>query len=245
MSSVKEKAPYQAWIVFLYVAIAILHLAGELSGYTMLSRSTKPLLLPALVVYLFSTRIHVVNMRIRNLAIIAASFSFLGDVLLMFVNFKSYFFLMGLGAFLIAHFFYIFTFRVIQKDSGLSFRLNYIMVAVACVYYFSLIGLIYGSLEPGFRLPVMSYGVVITVMLVYSFSIKNFLPTPFNNLLFFGTCLFIISDSLIAVNKFFTEIPLAGLLIMSTYIGAQFLIIRSIIEYLRVGNLEATDDESA
>jgi len=41
--------------------------------------------------------------------------------------------------------------------------------------------------------------------------------------------LFLLSDSMIAFNKFNSDIPLAGFLIMITYIAAQYLIMRGLI----------------
>ncbi len=38
------------------------------------------------------------------------------------------------------------------------------------------------------------------------------------------TIFFVISDSLIVINRFLTPVPLSGFLVMSTYYLAQFLI---------------------
>jgi len=46
---------------------------------------------------------------------------------------------------------------------------------------------------------------------------------------FFGSILFLLSDSMIAINKFSTEFPLAGFWIMITYISAQYLIMRGLV----------------
>jgi len=48
-------------------------------------------------------------------------------------------------------------------------------------------------------------------------------------LVFVGSLLFLLSDSMIAFNKFHSDIPLAGFLIMITYIAAQYLIMRGLI----------------
>jgi uncharacterized membrane protein YhhN len=47
---------------------------------------------------------------------------------------------------------------------------------------------------------------------------------------FIGSVLFVLSDSMIAINKFFHPIQNEGILIMSTYIAAQFLIMRGILK---------------
>ena len=44
-----------------------------------------------------------------------------------------------------------------------------------------------------------------------------------------GATLFIISDSLIAINKFAFSIPLSGLWVMATYIAAQYLIVEGVL----------------
>jgi uncharacterized membrane protein YhhN len=46
---------------------------------------------------------------------------------------------------------------------------------------------------------------------------------------FVGAILFMISDSMIAVNKFLSSFELAGVAIMVTYILAQFLIIKGLL----------------
>ena len=49
-------------------------------------------------------------------------------------------------------------------------------------------------------------------------------------LVFSGSVLFVLSDSMIALNKFFTEIPKASFLIMLTYFPAQYLIMLGLIK---------------
>ncbi len=48
-------------------------------------------------------------------------------------------------------------------------------------------------------------------------------------LVFVGSLLFLLSDTMIAFNKFHSDIPMAGFLIMITYIAAQYLIMRGLI----------------
>ena len=48
-------------------------------------------------------------------------------------------------------------------------------------------------------------------------------------LVFFGSILFLLSDSMIALNKFYSEFWLAGFWIMITYIAAQYMIMRGLI----------------
>ncbi len=40
-----------------------------------------------------------------------------------------------------------------------------------------------------------------------------------------GACFFMLSDSLLAINRFVTPLPLSGLWVLSTYYTAQLLIV--------------------
>ena len=46
-----------------------------------------------------------------------------------------------------------------------------------------------------------------------------------------GALLFVLSDSMIAINKFTIEVPAERLLVMSTYIIAQYLIIQGLLKH--------------
>jgi uncharacterized membrane protein YhhN len=48
-------------------------------------------------------------------------------------------------------------------------------------------------------------------------------------LVFFGAILFMISDALLAINKFLIDLPFSGLWIMTSYVFAQLLIIEGLI----------------
>jgi uncharacterized membrane protein YhhN len=50
-------------------------------------------------------------------------------------------------------------------------------------------------------------------------------------LIFIGALFFMISDSLLAINKFLTPVPLASLGIMFTYMLAQYLIVEGVLAH--------------
>lgn len=54
-------------------------------------------------------------------------------------------------------------------------------------------------------------------------------PISFS-LVFSGSLFFVVSDTLIAVNRFLVTTPYAGLFVMATYIAAQFLIMKGILK---------------
>jgi hypothetical protein len=81
-----------------------------------------------------------------------------------------------------------------------------------------------------FRIPVMVYMFVISVMAIlaaYRYKRVNLLSF---RLILFGALFFVISDAALAFNKFVEPYPFAGILIMSTYMIAQYLITMGAIE---------------
>jgi len=53
---------------------------------------------------------------------------------------------------------------------------------------------------------------------------------PSFSFVFVGSVLFIISDSIIAIDKFLVQIPHDRFFVMSTYISAQFLIMTGLLK---------------
>jgi uncharacterized membrane protein YhhN len=78
---------------------------------------------------------------------------------------------------------------------------------------------------------VLVYALVITLMALSALfrygrtTIKSFA------LVFGGSVLFMMSDSILAVNKFIEPVRHADFWIMLTYIGAQFLIVSGILRH--------------
>jgi len=72
------------------------------------------------------------------------------------------------------------------------------------------------------KIPVGVYAVTISAMLVMAFRVYFSAKDPGKYLVLLGAVSFVVSDSLLAVNKFHFELQYASLLIMSTYLLAQF-----------------------
>jgi alkenylglycerophosphocholine/alkenylglycerophosphoethanolamine hydrolase len=156
---------------------------------------------------------------------LALFFSLVGDAIL---SLKATWFVFGLGAFLIAHLFYIPLFV-----RHFKFQKSKIALPVGVIIYAATMGWILKDINPKLLIPVYGYLAIISVMVITSV-FNNFN----NKILIFATLLFMISDSLIAVNKFLTPIPLSGLLIMSTYYIAQFIITNTMVSELEKNSLK-------
>jgi uncharacterized membrane protein YhhN len=178
----------------------------------------KGLIIPVLIlIYLLNAR-HKMN----GFILAALIFSWAGDVILDFS------FIPGLLCFLLAHVMYIIAFF---KTCGNSiFKIKRVFILLPLILYGTgLVFLLYGHLD-GMRLPVIIYSVVILTMLAGSINRRERVNSLSFNLVFTGALLFVISDSLIAVNKFGYPFRFSGIAIMTTYIVAQYLIVAGVLK---------------
>jgi len=167
--------------------------------------------------------------KIGTLLLSALFFSFLGDCLLMYSPVVKQLFLGGMGAFAVAHVCYIMLF-LWPKHEGQRHLLKkapYILIPFA-LYGVSLLLMLWPKLG-AFQWPVVAYSSILLLMGVFALNrYKRVLGRSFL-LVFLGALLFIISDSCIAINRFYEPIPWATLWIITTYALAQYLIVRGIL----------------
>jgi uncharacterized membrane protein YhhN len=76
---------------------------------------------------------------------------------------------------------------------------------------------------------VFVYTATIRLMAIFALNRKDRTPEASFYPIFVGALLFIMSDSLLALNKFLVPIPYAGVIVMSTYVAAQYLIVEGVI----------------
>ena len=156
-------------------------------------------------------------------------FSWIGDVLLLFDGKHELFFMGGLAAFLTTHIFYIIYF-IRKKGAAPSFLLKQPWWAfLVIVYGISLVWLLFPKLG-GLTVPVVVYATVICTMLLAALNAFNGISSPSRHYYWLGALAFVISDSLLAVNKFYQPFNGAGALIMLTYCAAQYLIVKGAVE---------------
>jgi uncharacterized membrane protein YhhN len=167
--------------------------------------------------------------------------SFAGDTALLFESRDAMFFIAGLGAFLIAHIFYIVAYRQHQDDSEENALRGVQKIRFAFPIVLAGTGLIvvlYPSLGT-LQIPVVLYALVLIIMVVNAVFRYGRTGSASFGLVLAGSILFMISDSLLAINKFFSPIAAASLWIMSTYILAQYFIIRGLCSHTDFSNDEA------
>lgn len=188
----------------------------------------KPLICISLAIYLYKN----VNMAagFNRLVFAGLICSLFGDCFLLFASSDIYFFLYGLVSFLLAHVLYSFAFyRDFKNNPQASKFYGHLMLFILGVFTLSFYSFIRDYLND-FRIPVMVYMFVISVMAIlaaYRYKRVNLLSF---RLILFGAVFFVISDAALAFNKFVEPYSFAGILIMSTYMIAQYLITMGAIE---------------
>lgn len=204
--------------------LSALHLLSLLLGLEVFRWISKPLLISTLAVYFWrATREY--DSSLRRLFLAGLVFSVLGDTSLLFSG--ESFFLLGLGCFLVTQACYLIAFLRYRPEQEGYLRRHPWSALPLLFYLILLMAYLWPDLPVAFRAPVLVYGLVITGMALGSLHAGGRLPRPLFRRLLTGALLFLLSDSLIALTRFKdgdADSPLAALLIMSTYLAAQYLI---------------------
>lgn len=214
-------------LIVLFVIILFADLFAVYTNNESLRFITKPLLIPLLIAF-FIFQTNGFASTLKKWIILALLFSWAGDVLLMFELTNGNFFIFGLVAFLIAHIFYILFYEYVIRLEGLE--RNYLFFIPVLIYYASLIYILSPHLGE-MKLPVRIYGAVISYMLIQALHTSKIKSKEAAWLMITGAVLFIISDSILAINKFYEPLQYSGIAIMLTYGIAQLLITLGAIRY--------------
>jgi uncharacterized membrane protein YhhN len=214
---------------YLFVGIVLADLIAVSMDSKPLEYLFKPAIMLALGIYFFQQTKGISEKKQRNRLLLGAFFSFLGDVLLMF----SGGFIFGLAAFLTAHIFYISAFYL--DNSGFIFKKNDRIVPATGIIAYTVVFLYFvlPKIENGLILPVGIYGLTIMTMLLMALNRwKNVGSITFGWVLF-GAIIFVVSDSILAINRFVQPLPWSGFLIMTSYSAGQFFIFKGVLKHLK------------
>ena len=209
----------------LFIVIVLIELlSSTLTWLSSFHDVAKPLILLSLILYFYLKGKHLAA-KTRMKMLLALTFSLIGDILLMFDEVSINFFLTGLISFLLAHIFYILVF--IEKKNNLKKQLP--LITVLIIYAIGIFYVLKDGLE-NMLIPVFIYMLAILTMAISAAFRKGNVHNLSYNLVFIGALLFLISDSILAVNKFYGKIPYEHVLIMSTYAFAQYFIVMGILK---------------
>ncbi|WP_412468527.1 lysoplasmalogenase [Pedobacter sp. KLB.chiD] len=207
---------------FIFFLVFVIQLYAEYTNHIQL-RFVKPLIAAVLLIWLYVDT----NLRGRfhKRIFTGLIFAWIGDILLMFQNGNTSFFISGLMAFVVCHIFYIRAFTLDHKSNPHHKTPYFLWVVGAFAIFCS--GLFF-YLQPKLgpmQFPVLMYAIIVTVMAIMAFNRYGKVNIFSFKLIFYGALFFLLSDSILAINKFAQPIPQSGALIMATYMIAQYLMV--------------------
>lgn len=208
-----------------YLGFSFVYLLLPFIGLEGVSWYLKPFLLPFLILAVAIST----DFTTKKILLLALLFSWIGDIILMFADQAEIYFILGLVSFLLSHLLYIFLFARQDKDQktinkgvfGTGFM-------VILIYFFGMILLLFPKLGP-LQIPVIVYALTITTMLFVAFKGSLLWKKTAATIILLGAVFFVLSDSILAFNKFYQAIPRSGFWIMSTYILAQYCIVSGLL----------------
>lgn len=222
------------WKILFGIA-CIVQLLALLLKIPVLVFISKPLLMPLLAAWLASET--TTTRFLRKAWLSGLIFSALGDMLLLFSREEhgEIFFVLGLAMFLMAHLCYIGGLWFILKGKRGFLRQRPVWALLPAAYFVALMGYLWPGIPSGLQFPVGAYAIVITIMTSSVLQLRTNVATPIFRLMLLGALLFVLSDSLLALEKF-GNLPAVPLSIMATYLLGQTLMALGMMRYLNEKN---------
>jgi uncharacterized membrane protein YhhN len=211
-------------VLYFLTGIAYIILEPHISFYPELA--LKALIIPVLII-IFVLNLKPPLNRLCNFMLAGLFCSWAGDIIL------DYSFIPGLLCFLTAHIMYLTAFFLTPGRNMLFRNRKWLLIPVILCGA-GLICFLWDDLNE-MRIPVIVYALVILTMLSAAINRMEKVKRATYWLVLSGAVLFLISDSAIAINKFSFQLQSETLIVMSTYITAQYLIITGFIMQIREG----------
>ncbi len=212
----------------LLIECGALAMATAALGWVELHRVFKPLaMLIAMAVVWAHARAAGGVRRADALLLAALAFSLAGDAFLMFPGY----FIPGLVAFLLAHLAYIALFH-----QGLPWFPSRRALVATLGLGVAMYGFLWqGGLPAGLRAPVAAYVLVIALMAAQAIGRASVQRDRAALAVALGSGFFMLSDSLLATNRFVSPLPMSQVWVLSTYYAAQALIVAGMLRGRRAG----------
>ncbi len=215
------------YLHLIFAIIVIVELAGRLLDNIQMEYFVKPLIMIWIAIYFM---LYTKKSAFAIPVLLAFFFSWVGDNFLMMSGKNELFFFGGVGGFFCAQIAYIYTFARFSENGGKGkLQKNAWLAIFFFAYVAGMLILLFPGLE-GMMKPIITiYALSLMLMSMMALNRSGRVGDASFKLVFVGSLLFLLSDSMIAFNKFHSDIPLAGFLIMLSYIAAQYLIMRGLI----------------
>jgi uncharacterized membrane protein YhhN len=210
-------------VIYSLIVIAEL-ISGSIESMSSLNYVFKPAIVISLLVF-FILKSKSLDKSFRLIITFALLFSLAGDSLLLFVNVSPNYFLLGLVAFLLAHVMYVIAFLKHRNKTLNPTGFIFILIAYASGLFYLLKEGLHDML-----IPVTIYMLVILGMSTAAYLRRGNVQKRSYTLVFLGALFFMLSDSILALNKFYEPLPFSNISIMVTYALAQYFIILGVLK---------------
>lgn len=208
--------------LIIYFAVLTADIVALATGAAALEIVAKPALMLILLFYFTAS---VTKPRgLRRPLVWALFLSWLGDIFLLADKHSGGWFVFGLGAFLGAHVAYIYFFIRARRMNDVTGKPNLVATLAIVFYSSALFMFVMPFVAAELIVPVAVYTLVLTTMLISSVAAFNKDSAAVGRWCITGTAVFVVSDSILAINRFAVPFTLAQILVMATYGTAQFLI---------------------
>ena len=204
----------------LLIEAAALATATGAENLVALHRVFKPLALAIALIAVARARGSRDTGRSQRLLLAGLGCSLAGDSFLMFPGF----FIPGLVSFLVAHLCYIALFK-----RGLPWFPTRRALLATLGIGVAIYAIVFPGLSPVLRIAVGTYVVVIALMAAQAIGRATVLRDRPAVAVAVGACLFMLSDGLLAINKFALPLPMGQFWVLGTYYGAQILIVAGML----------------
>lgn len=200
---------------YLFIVIFLLQLAGVYMD-SHIRLFTKPFIMISLASYYF---VYARNFKIVFFTAIVAAL--MGDIFLMWDHEMS--FLLGLGSFLVMQVLYALIFWT-QKDkiNGLDIVMSIIIALVAAGLLYILIPDVDGLLKGAVAIYCLCIMTMVITAIWRERPHSSYLPV------LCGALLFMLSDAVLAIDKFSFPMEYGSVMVIGTYMAAQYLIVMGI-----------------
>jgi uncharacterized membrane protein YhhN len=217
---------YLIWIFGLALLLHFIFIYLKMNELRILS---KLLLIPFLIIYFLSA----CKRKINPLVLFGLIFSFIGDLFL--TRSGELFFLLGMFAFMGTHIGNSLFFLQLQKKSK-GKREGMVLAGVLLVIVSSVIFFVLQPYLGGFQWPILFYMLVISIMAVLATGTARdaVIMDIAANCIIPGAILFVLSDSILAINKFLLHEPMADIPVMLTYGAAQYFLVKGFVKIHRI-----------
>ena len=209
-----------------FLVFGIVYSILLLIGNDTLTWYLKPFLIP----FLFYAVVKSELFDTKKWLLSALFFSWIGDCILMFADKGELYFIFGLVAFLIAHILFIrLFFGKKSEDNHSNNQLFWLGFIIIMIYLVGMLVFLLPTLGD-LKMPVGIYAMTISIMLMLALKGAFNWEGKAKYFVFIGAVFFVISDSILAIDKFHSPIASASYSIMITYLIAQFSITYGILK---------------